>query len=76
MFFKMRPKHHYLLHCSWEVVSTQLNPKSFQCFGDESWLGKLKKISKQCHGRTMQFRALQRYLIALGSFLRDEAKLS
>lgn len=41
--WKFRPKHHYLEHVGETVVRTQLNPRHFACFNDESFLGATKK---------------------------------
>lgn len=69
--FKLRPKHHYLWHLK-EIVSCQsLNSKCFTCTDDESYLGKLKSVARQCHGCSMQYRVLQRSILALSLFYRE-----
>ena len=70
MAFKMRPKHHCLLHLAIEVQCTKLNPKSYHVFADESFLGKVKAIARKCHGRSMQKRVLERWILSLSLFLR------
>ena len=63
--FKMRPKHHYLWHVGVMVGETRLNPSLFHVWEDEKFLGHVKLIARQCHGATMQKRALERYVLAL-----------
>ena len=70
MAFKMRPKHHCLLHLALEVQCTKLNPKAYHVFADESFLGKIKAIARKCHGRSMQKRVLERWILSLSLFLR------
>lgn len=69
--FKLRPKHHYLWHVSLMVRETRLNPSLFHVWEDEKFLGHIKTIAEQCHGATMQQRALERYIVALGEHLRQ-----
>lgn len=71
MAFKMRPKHHYIWHLAADVSLNHLNPKAFHNFGEESFLGAIKRIVTHCHGKSVQRRCLERYLIALASFLKE-----
>ncbi|CAE7918081.1 unnamed protein product [Symbiodinium necroappetens] len=61
MLFKIRPKAHSLLHTAREILEWQLNVSVFHTWSDESFLGKLKKIATQCHGKTMTKRVFERY---------------
>ena len=67
--FKLRPKHHYLWHVGQMVGAACLNPSLFHVWEDEKFLGHVKEIAKQCHGATMQKRALERYVLALAEHL-------
>lgn len=69
--YKLRPKHHYMLHISLDTASFRMNPKMWHNFHEESFLGAIKYVAKQCHGRTMSTRVLQRYLIGMAGFLTD-----
>lgn len=71
MAFKMRPKHHYLYHISCDVASSRLNPRMYHCWEEEKFLGALKRIAIKCHGKTMQKRCLQRWVIGVAHFLRN-----
>ena len=67
MAFKLRPKHHCLWRIAVDVGMFRVNPRIFHCWKEESFLGKLKKIARNCHGSTVTTRSLQRYLIGLAS---------
>ena len=73
MIFKMRPKHHYLWHVGQSVKATRLNPRLHHVWSDEKFLGCIKKVACHCHGSTVQKRAIERYLIALSSYLAKMA---
>ena len=66
--FKMRPKHHFIFHLMLDTKAWRLNPRVWSCWGEESYLGKMKYIARSCHGKSMQKRALERYIIGLASF--------
>ena len=68
--YKFRPKHHYLWHLATEALTSQMNPCVFQCFDEESFLGRIKKIGTKCHGASVTRRMFQRYLLAVALFLR------
>ena len=71
MAFKMRPKHHILWHVARDVAANSCNPRVFHNFNEESFLGKIKAIAIRCHGKSIQRRTLDRYLIGLASFLKE-----
>ena len=64
----MRPKHHFIFHVMLDVKANRLNPRIFACWGEESYLGRLKYIARQCHVKTMTRRALERYIVGLATF--------
>ena len=67
--FKLRPKHHYMLHMALDTASFRLNPKMGHNFQEEAFLGSIKYVARACHGRTMSLRVLQRYLLGMSNFL-------
>ena len=69
--FNMRPKCHYLWHTAVQTKLWRINPFLYHCFEEESWLGRVKCVAKQCHGKTMQSRVVQRYLICLALYLEN-----
>lgn len=69
MCFKLRPKHHSLLHLSHDLVQNQINPAIYSVWSDESFLGKIKNIARNCHGLSMHKRVLERWILSLCTFL-------
>ena len=65
-YFKIRPKLHYTEHLFEEVLVTRENPVCHHTFQDEDFMGKVKRIARVTHRKTMCKRSLQRYLIKLG----------
>lgn len=66
LLFKVRPKNHYLMHVASNFRTLRLNElKLFATFGEESFLGKIKSIATQVHGKTMTQRVFQRYALCL-----------
>lgn len=64
--FKVRPKLHYLVHVAEELKTLRINQcKMFATHFEESFLGKIKLIAQQVHGRTLIQRTFQRYLLSL-----------
>lgn len=51
--FRMPPKLHYLFHTARQTQRWRLNPFLSHCFEEESWLGRIKRIARQCHGATI-----------------------
>lgn len=64
--FKPKPKWHYFEHMLEFAVQWKLNPRGWACWGEESFLAKVKCLGQRCHGKTMLLRSLQRYLLCLG----------
>ncbi len=64
--YKIRPKHHYLCHIVDEMLKTKVNPLRESCLPNEAYLGKVKRLTRQCHGGNAMLRFLQRYLLNLG----------
>lgn len=74
LYFKLRCKTHYNFHLADEIESTQVNPKIYENFEEESFLGKIKKIAVHCHGGTCTQRVFMRYLLGLGISLETFRK--
>ena len=63
---------HYLLHLSRYIKRTRLNMGVLGAvWGEESFLGKLKKIGVRCHSATVMKRVFGRYLLLQGLRFRD-----
>ena len=65
--FPFRPKGHMLLHLVNEKVLLWGSPKNFWCYGDEDFVGLIKRIAVQTkHPKTMEQVLLQKYRIFAG----------
>lgn len=59
--FRCRPKLHYLMHTAEDLKSLKLNQlKLFSTFTEESFLGRIKTIATQVHGRTLTLRVMRK----------------
>eukprot|EP00959_Pyramimonas_sp_CCMP1952_P103484 2164051-Pyramimonas_sp.AAC.1 len=66
IMWKIQPKHHYVCHVVDRAIKEELNPcKLPQNAAEESDMGFVKRIGKQCRGKTMYVRLLQRLLLFL-----------
>ena len=66
LLFKCRPKLHYMMHTAEDLKTLRLNQlKLFSTFTEESFLGRLKSIATQVHGKTLALRVFQRYILTL-----------
>lgn len=63
--FKVRPKLHLLWHLADRLRA--MNPKVTSCMSDESFMGVVGRVAKQCHRASMNLRVLQRYLHQLAT---------
>lgn len=72
LLFKCRPKLHYIMHTAEDLKSLRLNQlKLFSTFTEESFLGRIKSIAQQVHGRTFAMRVFQRYLLVFALVLHQ-----
>lgn len=72
LLFKCRPKLHYIMHTAEDLKSLRLNQlKLFSAFTEESFLGRIKSIAQQVHGRTFAMRVFQRYLLVFALVLHQ-----
>lgn len=72
--FRVRPKHHYLAHQSFQLKAWKLNQCMFATFDEESFLGKAKAIWQKCHGKTASKRFYDRYLLCLAMMLEEHRR--
>lgn len=61
-----KPKLHYVEELVEQTVTLKLNPKSLSNWGEEAMLGKIKRVARLCHAKTMLYTSLKRYFIGLG----------
>jgi len=62
--WKHRPKLHYLHHQVGEV-KFGFNPRFFNCFIDEDFVGKMSSLASKTHKTTTAYRTMLRYMILL-----------
>lgn len=58
-------KHHHLHHAGRLVLQERVNPRSWNLFAGEDFVGRISRISRACHRTTVALRTLQRYLALL-----------
>ena len=63
--YKLRPKFHYFGHALLGIVQTRENPRRFDLFQAECLMGKIKRIGRMCHWRTLSRRVIERYILFL-----------
>ena len=63
--YKMRPKIHALCHIVGFMEQTRINPLSVCTIVDETFMGTLKAVGRQCHGANTLLRVLQRRSVFL-----------
>ena len=73
MSFKLRPKHHMMLHVALDAEATLLNPKMWHNFAEESYLGKIKEIAGQCHATPMARRVMQKWTMTMANYLAGKS---
>lgn len=76
LLFRLRPKHHYMVHQAWQISEQRLNISRFSTFDEESFLGRVKRIVTACHGATCYTRFYQRYILVLAMMLRKHRQFS
>ena len=63
--YKLRPKFHYWSHVVDDLVVTYMNPLRCDSFIFEDMCGKVKKMCRSCHPKTLSLRCAQRVLLML-----------
>jgi len=61
----LKPKMHQFDHLLDDLVMDMLNPRFWWNFGNEDFLGTLKRIAQKCARKTLAESVLRRYLIKL-----------
>lgn len=56
------PKMHMFTHMGYDMAK-KANPRRVHCYSDEDLVGKMKAICRRCHPKSLQVRAIGRYLI-------------
>lgn len=77
LHFKVRPKLHYLWHLADELQPSHgpaINPNVFSCWNDESYMGRIAKLSAKTHKRSTPLRAIHRYMYVLAKHLSHKAQ--
>jgi len=64
--WKVRPKLHVFDHMISDLRETKLNPARYGAWGEEDFLGKIKALTKHCHGLSVLRTSLLRYMLYLG----------
>jgi hypothetical protein len=59
--YKLRPKFHYFAHLVFELPYKRENPRRYDLFGAEDFIGKMKSLAKTCDRRTVMRRIADRY---------------
>lgn len=54
--WKFRPKSHYLDHQFLEISQTNQNPRFFQCWLDEDFMGKMSNLAGKTHAGNVSLR--------------------
>lgn len=62
--YKIRPKHHYIAHILDRLVSRE-NVRVLSNFLQEDFIGKIVKLAKRQHSKTVVRRTVQLYIMAL-----------
>ena len=76
LLFRIRPKHHYLLHKAVQIRTWKINMKVFSTWDEEAFLGKIKAIACACHGKTLTQRLYERYILVLALTLNWHGQLN
>ena len=61
--YKVRPKLHYLWHTFMEAYKTRLNPRRYDLFAAEDFIGRIKRLGAQCHRSSLSQRVCDRLRI-------------
>ena len=64
--WKIRPKLHVFDHMISDMRETKLNPARYGAWGEEDFLGKIKYMTKHCHGQSVLTTSFLRYMLYLG----------
>ena len=63
LLYKLRPKHHYLVHLLDHAVETGMNPMHLSNFLDEDNMKMMRGVAKACHAKTVKHAWARRYIL-------------
>ena len=63
LLYKIRPKTHYFVHMIDHHEETKLCLMFLSTFGDEDYMGKIRRICHGCHGSTYMLAWARRYIL-------------
>lgn len=63
LLYKVRPKTHYFTHMVDHCEETALCLLHLSTFGDEDFMGKVRRIAQSCHGQTYMHAWARRYVL-------------
>ena len=63
LLYKVRPKTHYFTHMVDHHEETCLCLLHLSTFGDEDFMGKIRKVAQSCHGKTYMHAWARRYVL-------------
>ena len=63
LLYKVRPKSHYFGHMVDHFAQTCLCLLHLSTFGDEDFMGKIRKVAQACHGATYMHAWAKRYVL-------------
>ena len=63
LLYKIRPKTHYFVHMVDHHAQTRLCLMHLSTFGDEDYMGKVRKVCQSCHGSTYMLAWARRYAL-------------
>ena len=63
LLYKIRPKTHYFVHMIDHHEETKLCLMHLSTFGDEDYMGKLRRLCQACHGKTYMVSWVKRYAL-------------
>ena len=62
LYWPAKPKIHQIVHIIEHATRVKMNPAASWCFQEEDNMQVLGKIAKACHTKSMETRALERWL--------------
>ena len=60
----IRPKHHAFEHIKDDMEVWDANPLRLHCMAPETFMGRVKLVGKQCHGKSSLQRIPERFVLA------------
>lgn len=63
LLYKLRPKHHYLVHLLEHAAESGMNPMHLSNFLDEDNMKMMRGVAKACHAKTVKHAWARRYIL-------------